>query len=80
MMETARAGGGGKPGVPAGLQEVKGAQDIGMDKIVRAGDRAVHVRFGGQVEHVRDGVFLDDLKDGGFVPQEKVHVSSFSNK
>ena len=48
---------------------MEGANDIRLNEVARARDRAVHMRFGGQVHDVRDGVAFDHIQNGGFVAQ-----------
>ena len=57
------------PAGAAGFQEVEGADDVGVDEIVRAGNRAIDVRFGRQVQHVRNGMLAHDAEHGGLVAQ-----------
>src|ERR1051325_5059857 len=65
------------PESAAGFEEVEGADDVGVDEIAGAGDRAVHVRFGGEMHDVSDRVALDDFEDGGFIAEVDLFESVF---
>jgi hypothetical protein len=75
MVETAfrwRMADGGfgiKPAAAARLQQIECADDVGLNKIGRAGDGTVHMGFGRQMQNMRDLMLLDYCQHGGFVAE-----------
>ena len=53
----------------AGLEQIEGADDVCLNEIARATDRAIDVRFRGEVQDMANGMLLHDTQDFDFVAQ-----------
>ena len=49
-----------RPFLPASFQEVERPYDVGVDEVIRTGDRSINVGFSGKVDDMSDGVVLHD--------------------
>ena len=54
---------------PARLQQMKRADDVRLNEIVRPDNGTIHMRFRGEVHDVRDGVSRDDFSNSILFPQ-----------
>ena len=55
------------PGILAALQQVNGAQNIGLNKNFRVADAAVNVAFGSKVDDVIRVIFGDQVSDKSLI-------------
>src|SRR5262245_54006637 len=58
-----------QPGDAAGFQQVKRADNVRVDEIIRAGNGTVHVRFSSEMQDVRGGMLFHNLKDSRLVAE-----------
>ena len=49
-------------GVPAALQHVQEPRNIGIDVVVRGGQRVAHARLGGEMHHIGEAVLLEQRR------------------
>src|SRR4051794_24466033 len=57
----------GSPSCAAAFEQIKGANNVGLNEIAGAGDGAVDMGFGCQMHHVGDGMLLNDTEDRSLV-------------
>ena len=65
------------PDSAAGFEQMKRADDVGVDEIARTGDGAIDVRFGGQMQDMRHGMLLHDFQHGGLMAEVHLLKSVF---
>src|SRR3982751_521461 len=58
-----------RPGCTTRFEQIKCADDVGLNEIARTGDGRIHMRLGGQMKHVSNWMPIEDAEQRRLVPQ-----------